>query len=80
MVKMSAKLANAFIRNVRARMQALGMNQNELAEQLNVGKSYVSQMLSGHRRPGLDSLESFANALGVRPEELIREKNMARTA
>lgn len=80
MALMSAKLANAFIRNVRARMAELGINQQELADRLNVGKSYVSQMLSGYRRPGLESLEMFAKALDMEPADLIREKKFAKTA
>lgn len=77
---MSEKLATAFSRNVRARMAELGMNQQALAERLEVGKSYVSQMLSGYRRPGLDSLETFAAALDVEPADLIREKKLSKSA
>ena len=77
---MSERLASAFSRNVRARMGELGINQQELAERLDVGKSYVSQMLSGYRRPGLDSLESFAVALNVEPADLIREKKLSKSA
>lgn len=80
MVAMSARLANAFSRNVRARMQKLGINQKELARRLNVGQSFVSQMLSGHRRPGLESLETFADALGTEPADLIREKKLSKSA
>lgn len=78
---MSARLANAFRRNVRERMQELGISQDELADRLNCGKSFVSQMLNGHRRPGLESLESFAKALKLaEPADLLREKKMAKSA
>ncbi len=77
---MSKRLADAFSRNVRARMTELGITQQLLAERLDVGKSYVSQMLSGYRRPGLESLESFADALGMEPADLIREKKFAKSA
>jgi len=78
---MSARLAAAFRRNVRSRMGELQMSQDALAKRLKVGKSFVSQMLSGHRRPGLESLESFAKALKVaEPAELIMERKMAESA
>lgn len=77
---MSARLASAFRRNARARMEELGLSQNDLAERMRVGKSFVSQMLSGHRHPGLESLESFGKALDIEPADLIREKKLAKTA
>jgi transcriptional regulator with XRE-family HTH domain len=69
---MSDRLANAFRRNVRERMDALGLSQAALASKLKVTPSFVSQMLSGHRNPGLDSLEDFAKALEIDAPELIR--------
>lgn len=76
---MSQKLAHAFTQNVRHRMADLGINQVELARRLGVGESFVSQMLSGHRRPGLESLDSFAQALEMEAADLIREKKLAKT-
>lgn len=71
---MSTKLANAFRANVKERMAELGINQVQLAAKLRVTQSYVSQMLSGHRNPGLDSLEDFSKALKVEAADLLREK------
>lgn len=73
MVALSDTLANAFRRNTRARMDALGMSQADLAEKLRVTPAFVSQMLSGHRNPGLNSLEDFAAALDIEAAELLRE-------
>jgi transcriptional regulator with XRE-family HTH domain len=73
MVKMSARIYAAFVENVRQRMADRGMNQADLAERLGVTKSYVSQILSGHRRPGLDTLETFAAVFGADPADLIRK-------
>jgi transcriptional regulator with XRE-family HTH domain len=73
MVTMSQRIYSAFVANVRERMAELGLSQSELAEQLGVTRSYVSQILGGHRRPGLDTLETFAKALQVKPEDLIRQ-------
>ena len=69
---MPQDLYRAFVDNVRHRMQQLDITQSELAGRLKVDPSYVSQILNGHRRPGLDSLDSFARALGVEPQDLIR--------
>ncbi len=69
---MSDRLASIFRRTVRARMEALGLNQQQLANRLKVTPSFVSQMLSGHRNPGLNSLEDFAKALGIDASDLIR--------
>ncbi len=80
---MSARLAKAFRRNVRARMGTLGLTQEALAERLKCTPSFVSQLLSGHRNPGLNSLEDFAKALQIEASELIRppgEKNLARAS
>ena len=73
MVKMSQRIYTAFVANVRERMAELELSQSDLAELLGVTRSYVSQILSGHRRPGLDTLETFANVLKIKPEDLIRE-------
>jgi transcriptional regulator with XRE-family HTH domain len=75
MVAMSDTLADAFRRNVRERMATLKLSQSALAERLECTPSFISQMLSGHRNPGLDSLEIFAKALDTEPPELIREKS-----
>jgi len=80
MFKMSAKLAKAFRANVRERMSEAGLSQSELAEKLKVTPSFVSQMLSGHRDPGLDSLEQFAKVLGVKAADLLEEKILAKSA
>jgi transcriptional regulator with XRE-family HTH domain len=73
MVKMSQQIYSAFVENVRERMAELELSQSDLAELLGVTRSYVSQILGGHRRPGLDTLETFSKALKTKPENLIRQ-------
>ena len=76
---MSQRLYTAFVANVLARMAILGLNRVELAERLGCTKAHVSDMLSGRRRPGLDSLESFANVLEVdEPADLLRSPEKIR--
>lgn len=69
---MSKRIYTAFVDNVRERMADLGLSQKDLAERLGVTQGYVSQILSGHRRPGLDSLDDFARVLDAQPADLIR--------
>ena len=70
---MSQRIYSAFVANVRERMDELCLSQSDLAELLDVTPSYVSQILGGHRRPGLDTLETFAAAMQMKPEDLIRQ-------
>jgi len=70
---MSEKLQQIFSENVRELMAERGWTQLDLAEKLGVTQSYVSQILRGHRRPGLDSLELFAKAFRIKPSELIEK-------
>jgi transcriptional regulator with XRE-family HTH domain len=72
MATMTQRIYGAFVANVRERMDDLGLSQKDLAAKLRVSPSYVSQILSGHRRPGLDSLDEFATALEIDPADLIR--------
>ena len=70
---MTTRLYSTFVDNVRERMADLELSQKQLAAKMDVTPSYVSQILSGHRRPGFESLDAFAEALDVRPEDLISE-------
>lgn len=79
MTAISSRLAQAFRRNVRARMAAMAISQADLAEELKVTPSFVSQMLSGHRNPGLESLAEFGKALGVQPADLLAN-NLAKSS
>jgi transcriptional regulator with XRE-family HTH domain len=73
MIAMTQRIYGAFVTNVRDRMADLDLSQKDLAVRLKVSPSYVSQILSGHRRPGLDSLDEFATALEIDPADLIRQ-------
>jgi len=79
---MSAVLQRRFVSRLRERMQSAGVSQSDLARRMAVTPSYVSQILSGHRRPGLDTLEAVATALECDPAELISstEENCVKSA
>lgn len=76
---MSQRLYSAFVANVTERMAILGLNRVQLADKLGVSKAHVSAMLSGRRRPGLNSLDDFARVLGVDdPADLLRQPEKIR--
>jgi len=56
-------------------MRAQGLTQSALAEKMGVSKQYISHLMTGHRNPGLDSLEKAATALGVEASWLISGKS-----
>lgn len=77
---MSAKLSSTFRDNVRRRMAILGYTQTTLATRLGCTQSYVSQILTGHRDPGLDTLEAFAEALETSAAKLLDEKKLSKAS
>ena len=48
-----------------------GLSQDEVAERLDVARSYISYLESGQRYPSLEMFISVAQALGVRPGEMM---------
>ncbi len=48
-----------------------GLSQDQVAEQMDVARNYISYLESGQRYPSLEMFISVARALGVRPGEMI---------
>ena len=46
-------------------LNRLNMSQNELARLLDTSSSYLSQLMSGHRRPSAAFRKKLMDALGV---------------
>ena len=66
------RLAKTFMPVVLRRYRdASGLSQQELADQVGIGKSYVSALELGYRAPNLNLLVKIARAFGVRPGELV---------
>lgn len=74
MSNLAAELIAVFRQNVEALLAKKGWTRGILAEQMAVTPSYVTQVLGGHRGVGLDAVQKFATALGVKPHDLIRER------
>lgn len=60
-------------RNVRRLRLAAGMTQEQFAESSGFSQQYISDLERGRRNPTVVSLFELAQALGTRPDELIRE-------
>ncbi len=58
---------------VRARREALGWSQAELAEKVKITPNYVSVLERGLKLPALDTLVVIAKALNVSVPELLGE-------
>src|SRR5438067_3707439 len=48
-----------------------GMDRTDLAEQSGLSYPYLSEIENGKKRPSSRSLEAIAEALGMRPHELM---------
>lgn len=59
----------ARVAELRARRK---LSQEDLAAAAGCSKSFVSQLETGKKRPGLPLLEALARALDVTPAELLR--------
>ena len=58
---------------VRALRDALGLTQEQLAERADMHWTFVSGVERGRRDPRLNTIARLARALGVTPDELLRE-------
>lgn len=58
-------------RNIAQARKAAGLRQHHLAEAMGVGKSYVSMVESGARKPTDEQLEVIAGLLGKSVADLV---------
>ena len=57
-------------------MKKLGINKKELAEKLNVSKSYITQLLKGKSNMTIETLIKVAEALGMTLQIKLVEKTV----
>jgi transcriptional regulator with XRE-family HTH domain len=62
-----------FGRVLRDRRLALGLSQEALAARADLHRNYVGEVERGAKCPSLCAVEALAEALGVRPSELVRD-------
>lgn len=58
-------------RRLRARREAQGLTQAQLAERVGITDNYLSAVERGVKLPTLVTLEAFAKALNVQPSDLL---------
>ncbi len=58
-------------KRLRARREAQGLTQAELAERVDITDNYLSALERGVKLPTLPTLEALATALEVQPAELL---------
>lgn len=59
-------------KNVRKHRKLKGMTQEQLALEAEMERSYVSDLERGTRNPSVRALARLAEALSVKPEELLK--------
>lgn len=66
------KIAHLFLPDVLRRYRnKSGLSQQELADSIGVSKGFISALEGGRSVPSLDRLVQIADALQVRPGELV---------
>jgi transcriptional regulator with XRE-family HTH domain len=61
-------------RNVRKHRKLKGMTQEQLALEAEMERSYVSDLERGTRNPSVRALGRLAEALSVKPDELLKSE------
>ncbi len=57
---------NDFVEKVRSRMEKMGWSISTLAKEAEVGRPYLSKVLSGKQKPSLESAEKIGKPLGLK--------------
>lgn len=58
-------------RRIASRRRHLGINQNTLAEKVDISKNHLSNIERGREKPSFDVLISLCNELRVTPDYLL---------
>ena len=68
MEKISQKLG----KNIRRIRELKGMSQGDICRVTGMDRGYISRVENGSKNPTIINLEKIANALGVKPDELLK--------
>ncbi len=63
--------------NLRNLREQKGWSQEKLAEKSGLHRTYISGLERGIRNPTITILQEVANALGVNPSDLLKDKEGA---
>jgi transcriptional regulator with XRE-family HTH domain len=67
-------------RAIRQRRKSRGLSQEALAEQAELHRTYISLVERAHRNISVDALSGIADALDVRPSQLLQQAEKLRDA
>jgi len=65
-------------KHLRELREAKAFSQGDLEKRTGLLRSYISRVEAGHTAPSRPTLERLADALGVEPQELLRQEHGAR--
>jgi len=65
---------------IRQRREARGLSQEALAEQANLHRTYISLVERAARNISVDALSGIADALELRPSQLLQQAEKLRAA
>ncbi len=68
MITISKKLGD----NIRRIRESNGMSQGDICRITGMDRGYISRVENGSKNPTISNLEKIANALGVKPDELLK--------
>jgi transcriptional regulator with XRE-family HTH domain len=67
-------------RAIRQRRQSRGLSQEALAEQAELHRTYISMVERARRNISVDALSGIADALDLRPSQLLQQAEKLRDA
>ena len=70
------ELMSAFAVEMKARRNALGISQEELAHRAGVDRSFVARIETARNQPTLSVLFRLCDGLGVAPEEFVAQTRL----
>ena len=63
---------------IRARREASGLSQEELAERADLHRTYISMVERATRNISVDAMSDIAAALSLRPSQLLQQAERLR--
>jgi transcriptional regulator with XRE-family HTH domain len=68
------KLRQVLAKNIRQLRKNLGLSQEELAHRAKVHRTYMGAIERSEQNISIDNIEKIANALEVKPHQLLDER------
>jgi len=69
---MNSKAVKKFADNMKKIREAKEMSQGDIYRATKIERAYISNLEAGKQNPTLETIEKIANALKVKPNDLIK--------